>query len=397
MQHKKLVIIDEYIKNKSGHYYSYNKSTFEAFTKHNYTCKLYGNTQLLDDIATELNGIKYFSFTTMPWYRKIPILGAILYRIYLWNSVRKQIEDALSEELEPNTQIFFPNLFWYNALPYAGALKKVQQPTTVLLRLSINEFFQEPPLFRPLIKKLVHAQMRKLARNKFVYVVSDSEVISAEFNKLNLGKTCTTLPIPHVEDAAVEVHKKDDYFNLYLPGVMRLEKGAEFVLKALKCFCEKYSDVAPNIKLTTQFFGDGEKAQLDVIKSQLLQLPIKNEILGSLSTTEYKATFQKADCVLIVYNPDCGYRFRTSGILAEAIAAEKPFITCTDSWMSLQANKFGIGQAVEYDNDSQLASTILQLMNTLETEANKVAQGKKAWLAFHSKQNFYEVFNNCSK
>jgi hypothetical protein len=397
MHYKKIVIIDEHIKTKSGHYYTYNKSTFQAFIPNGFNYALYGNAALLYEIGEELNGVNHFNFNTSKWYRKIPILGALLYRAYFWRTLGKQLKAVLAKE--GNTGLlFFPNVYWYNILPYTNNLFSIQQPTTLLLRNSINEFNQEPKLFRSIIKKLVHSQLKKLASNKFINIVSDSEVISNEYNGLNLGSTCTTLPIPHVQAGNVSNASKNSLINLYVPGAMRLEKGTSFINKSLKIFCNKYPSQAKNIQLTTQFFGDTEKEELDSLKLQLSSLPINNEFLGSLSSEAYTAAFNKADIILIVYNPACGYSYRTSGILAEAIAAEKPFITSNNTWMSLQAKKYNIGKMVDYNNYENFADELFNLITNIETEKNKVSLGKNEWLNFHSKQNFYSTYiNNITK
>src|SRR6185436_5319363 len=74
---------------------------------------------------------------------------------------------------------------------------------------------------------------------------------------------------------------------------------------------------------------------------QLERLPqIATVVRGSLRTAEYHKLFTRASIVLLPYEP-ARYAFGTSGVFAEAMAAGKPTITTSNTWMTDEARRLG--------------------------------------------------------
>jgi len=96
-----------------------------------------------------------------------------------------------------------------------------------------------------------------------------------------------------------------------------------------------------------------------------------------------------ADVVLVPYSSDA-YRYRTSGIFAEAVALGKPVITTRGSWMSdgidaETALLFESGNAVEF------AAVMRVAASNLDALSDAAAERRGSWTDFHNPTRFYDL------
>ena len=124
---------------------------------------------------------------------------------------------------------------------------------------------------------------------------------------------------------------------------------------------------------------------------QLERLPeIATVVRGSLRTAEYHKLFAKASIVLLPYEPE-RYAYGTSGVFAEAMAAGKPVITTSNTWMTDEAKRLGgvVHGLERHDSQSLLKAieTMLPNIETLQAEAQRAAA---RWSAEHNEQKLLE-------
>lgn len=394
---EKVIIIDEFIENKVGHYYEYDKTVIESLQLKNIECKLYVKDTISDDIKEELKAIPFFTYNPNSWLRNIKVIGAFLYRFKTWNSISKQIQAIILKEFEVGKDIsfFIPNIFWYNVLPYALAFSKQKVPVSLLYRTSVLEAIDISQTFKPLIIKLYNYSFKLFSKNSQLRFVTDSEVIATQFTE-KYKSPMTVLPIPHVfemDDLYVEKTNLDK-FKLYLPGGARIEKGVECITEAIEKIKIIHPEILDKIVVVMQFFGDKEKVELDILKERIINTGCETLFLGKLSSEEYKMHYGLAEIILIPYLNSRGYKARTSGVLAEAIAACKPFITSKDSWMDCQVKNYQTGVSVTDTNSNELAEGIIEIISNYSLYKSNAINAKNAWLKFHSKENFYKIYSN---
>ncbi|MEZ5045614.1 MAG: glycosyltransferase [Chitinophagaceae bacterium] len=393
----KIIILDEFLETKVGHYYEYDKSVIQSFQEQGIKYALYTKNSIANEIKEELNAIPFFEYNANAFVRKIIILGAFLYRFTTWWSISKQLIKIINKEFKPQNGIefFVPNIFWYNVLPYALAFSKAKAPVSLLYRTSVLEAIDISPSFKLFIFKLYNWSFTLFSRNQYIRFVTDSDVIANQFTE-KYKKPMTVLPIPHVfemEDLNYSNIEKNK-FKLYLPGAARIEKGIECITEAIEYIKRHNPIFFDKLVIVLQFFGEKEKQELEALKTRIINTKCETLFLEKLSSEEYKFHFGSADIILIPYLNSRGYRARTSGVLAEAIAACKPFITSKDSWMDWQKNKYQTGLAVVDTNAEDLAHAIIEIMSNYNTYKSKALAAKDTWLEFHSKENFYNTFIN---
>lgn len=396
MRPARVIILDEFLENKTGHYYEYDKSVMESLALKGIPCELYCRDTVADDIRKELNAQPFFHYNPDLPIRKLPLIGPFLYRFHNWKKIREQIERVVKEQSTSSEHIVFfaPNIFWYNVLPYAKAFGQNHVRALLLYRTSVLEAIDIGQQYKPLIFRLYDWASRLLEKNKEVRFVTDSEVIAKQYTA-KYKQSMTVLPIPHVFGMGEITTGVNKPYRLFLPGPARIEKGVETITAALEHLQQQHPDILSQIEVVMQFFGEKEKEQLQALQARMRKLNCKLDFLGKLSSEEYKAQFLKAQIILIPYLNSRGYQARTSGVLAEAIAAAKPFITTSDSWMDDQVKTYGTGLSIRDSSASDLAHAILAMIGDYERHQAMALQAKDAWLAFHSKENFANTFETC--
>ncbi len=320
---------------------------------------------------------------------------AFLYRFKNWRIVSKQIQEIISKEYEEGKGIVFfaPNIFWYNVIPYAMAFGKFNCPVSVLYRTSVLETIEISEKFKPLIFRLNDWAVKSFLKNKQIRFVTDSEVIAQQFTE-KYHQPMSVLPIPHVFEMEDKASVADSKIRLYLPGGARIEKGMDAITGALELLQKNHPEMMKKIIIVIQFFGEKEKDELDALKDRISQLVCEKVFLGKLSSEEYKEQVGLADIILIPYLNSRGYKARTSGVLAEAIAACKPFITSKESWMDCQVKNYHTGYAVTDTSAEELAAGIVDIAENYQRYKHEALAAKDQWLAFHSKENFVRIFNS---
>lgn len=386
---KNLIIIDEQFEKIEGHYYEYDKSVSEIFEHHGFKSVIYGHKNMLPMLRDELGARPWFTFNAKSKIRKIPVLGAILYRTGFWKKYEREVNGILAGTAgNDNKLVFFPNVYWYNILPMARALKKTDVSAALLYRVSVFDAIGLPKSMSSVTLAIIRHSLKLLANNKKVHFFSDSEVIADEWTT-EFKVPMKVLPIPHLtlntKDAATTDTGK---IRMYLPGGMRVEKGAQMLTEAFELLAVKQPELMQRIVLVTQFLGGDEI--LEGFRGRLAALPVENEFLKHLTTEEYNRQLSLADVILIPYQLSEGYRARTSGILAEAIASSKPFITTDGTWMSLQARKFDTGLIVQDKQPVELTTAIETLVSNYADYDRKAKAACTKWMTSQSKEVFYQ-------
>lgn len=392
---KKLVILDEYLDSKVGHYYEYDKTVIQSLALKGVSSALYAKSTVDKDIQEELSCIPWFHHNPGMWIRKIKVLGALMYRFSSWHKTADQIRGVVRKEARDGMELFFvPNILWYNIIPYALAFGNTSHHVKLLFRTSVNDVIDVGFPFKQLIPSIYTFCIARLRRNPNVSFVTDSEVIAEEFTR-KFNHRMEVLPIPHVfEVGNTSGRNIRAPFRLYLPGAARIEKGIVLITKALELLDKKNPPFMKRIQLCIQIFGDKEKEELESCAKVLRSLSCEVLFYGKLSSEEYKEQFSRADVILIPYLNDKGYKARTSGVLAEAISTAKPFITAKDSWMDTQVKRYCTGYAIQDSSVEELAVAIEHVIDSYASYKTKAEQAKDLWLSFHSKERYAEVFLN---
>lgn len=390
----KMIIADAYFVNKSGHFYEYNKSVKEIFEAHKVGVTVYGNRKLEPGLQSELNAIPYFDSLKKNAWSRIPVIGQLLNRVRFWRSYYQKIKKLYNSETGNDTVFFFTTVFWYDVLPIALVASASRHKSILLYRLSFKDHGGIPPVLHRLADSVYRYTFGKLLRRNNILYTTDSNVIAMEADEL-YHCPMITLPIPHLREApaitAADKKQPTDTFRVYAPGAIRTEKGIAFITASFEHLNRTDPSLLQRLVLVTQYNDAGDTQLNDTIRQRLGKLNVANIFLGNLSSEAYEHEMAEADIILIPYSNDHGYRARTSGILAETIAACKPFLTTRDSWMGLQSEQYHTGLPVPYGDVEAFAEALRTLTENYAAHLQQAQDARAAWLAFHSRQNFYRI------
>ena len=177
---------------------------------------------------------------------------------------------------------------------------------------------------------------RRKARNRHIHFYTDSEELTEHYNQLGVSRF-HTLPIPHTCSPQKRPLNEEPRRITYL-GDARCEKGYHLLPAIVRDLKKDYLDTGkarfvvqsnPNPRE-----GEGEtaiaRAELNCFPSPVVAL--HNE---PLSTEAYKDLLLGSHITLLPYDPK-EYSARSSGILAESLAAGIPVIVPAGTWLSRQ-------------------------------------------------------------
>lgn len=199
----------------------------------------------------------------------------------------------------------------------------------------------------------------------YVHFHSDTEGLSGAFTDL-LGVPFTTLPIPFLQQplktalTAASERSATPLVIAYL-GDARLEKNYNLIPDAVAYLYNKYVATGKiRFVIQSNFNVPGGEPGILASAQRLGQyLPEQVKLIdNALDTDNYYKILADADAIIIPYDAD-RYRLRSSGILVEAMAAGKPIVTTSNSWMATQVTA---DHAILLDSGKPLGPAIERLI-----------------------------------
>ena len=183
---------------------------------------------------------------------------------------------------------------------------------------------------------------KETARSLNVCFYTDTKLLTDQYNRLG-AFIFETLPIPHTYPPEESVPTDGPIRATYL-GDARKEKGYHLLPQLLADLNKDLIETA-KIKFFIQSNFVTEDAEVEVARWALKSLPEGAVVLYEkpLSLQEYKNLLLSSGVNLLLYDP-MNYYARSSGILAESLAAGIPVIVPAGTWMSgqLQASDSSI-------------------------------------------------------
>ena len=250
-------------------------------------------------------------------------------------------------DLTASDHVFLPTLFmdeiasmhWALSQEY---LNRASWPKIhIVLRRDPREQFVDRdrhPIVPP-IKRLIPDILTPRRSTDCVAYYADTIELASLYQTMG-AKRVGVLPIPvrcaKIERAARASNQHGSPRVIFL-GEARVEKGFHY----LPAVVEHLRPHFPDIEYVFQSYGDTRDP---VIQRAIRDLGRLGVMLVSdpLTTEEYYALLASADVLLLPYDPKL-YLFRSSGVLAEALAAACPCVVPGDTWMAGQITRSKTG------------------------------------------------------
>lgn len=175
-------------------------------------------------------------------------------------------------------------------------------------------------------------------KNHRVYFYTDTEELTIQYNRLG-ATDFKTLPIPHTIPQN-DTSMKNPLTITYI-GDARTEKGYQYLPRIVD---DLWADYVKDGKIRFIFQSNynvpSGEPKIVIARSQLESHPKDRVelIYKPLSLAKYQDLFLQSNIVLLPYD-SANYYARSSGILAECLAAGIPVIVPAATWLSRQFSK----------------------------------------------------------
>jgi glycosyltransferase involved in cell wall biosynthesis len=378
-----------------GHYFNYVNSVYKA-----------SNNLPLQFIAIAGNNVPEAIEESFP---VIPIFRVLSFRRYLNRPLKFLFDPILANwyfyrDLRSLEKKFKLHQNWLvlsvtaeNSNLFAWALwlkryKPSKSPVLVLM-LRFSYFNGSTNRWRPssLWLRAGLAILERYADRFKIIFTTDSDVLAEEYRRLTTIPI-HVLPIPHTSSTQFKdltSTKTDRSIRMVSLGGVRLSKGFGILARAIKKLSEDNNlhGLTFSLQCYQSQWGSSGAESVSLLKS--LALPNVELIEYALSEEEYLQLLENSDVVLIPFFRDV-YRGNTSGTFTEALAAGKPVVVTSGTWMSSQLDHFGAGVVFLDQDVNDLARAMCEMRDNYFNLAALAEARRADWIEFHSPQNFLD-------
>jgi len=211
-------------------------------------------------------------------------------------------------------------------------------------------------------------------------LLTDSALLKAPLSKF-YDKNVHLFPVIDTSEIPLTPFSchRGDRLRLWWPGIPRENKGLNTINNILPTL-DKASTIEVDVVLSEDAVIDYKPERLHLIK-----LP------STLSSQDYLSQLCSADVILLPYDAET-YRWKTSGIFIEAIAAGKPVLVTEGTWMAHEAKNFGLSEFItEWENKN--ITKKLQCICHDTTIHKKLSSMQKHYREYHSVESFSRAMN----
>lgn len=404
----RLLIIEEALRDREGHWFEYNRATKSAVQIDSPVhVEILGNHTMQQDVADELQAKPFFRFTVWDQIYNHPqswkrYLGILHHNYRLYRDLNRYFRTA-----NYNKSVFAPTVVLHHLLAYhfiasRYAGRKFDQ-LILLMRNNVAIYDETGKrTFRGTARfwKWAIQRFKRMINAGTVRFVTDSERLADEYQELT-GIRFEVLPHPSlvgmstVQSAPCDNEArgvKSNPIQLILPGPARYEKGVDRLLEAIRELgAEPESAHLQFIFQWSQPFSLPDGSMLgpdDVERFGSDRISFKT-IRTPLSSDDYRQLLVNSDFVILPYRIE-GYFSRISGVAVEAMMLGKPVLFTQNTWIDTISKQFATGLSMGGDARS-IAAAIRQAISQCE-ELRQIAKARQPDVAeFFSGRNFRDL------
>lgn len=214
---------------------------------------------------------------------------------------------------------------------------------------------------------------------------TDTQQLVNRYNSLSAVKLIE-IPVPFRQEILQQnIISKIENKPLHLVylGDARIEKGYLYLPTIVADLWEDYL-ITKKIRITIQSnfnINTGEKGILaSRLKLEEYPQDMVKVMKNPMTTQEYYQLLMSADLLIIPYNTN-SYRYRTSGVLTESLAAGKPVIVPANTWLASQVDE---SRAGIYQYPQEISRTIIKVINNISEYQKKAQEFSLNWCKKHS-------------
>lgn len=194
------------------------------------------------------------------------------------------------------------------------------------------------------------------------------------------------IPVPFRQEKLhqnLPTEKENQPLHLVYLGDARIEKGYLHLPHIVKNLWQDYLSTK-KLRITIQSNFNINSGEKGILSSRLTleQYPetMVKIIKNAMTTEEYYQLLMSADLLVIPYD-NKSYRHRTSGVLTESLAAGKPVIVPSNTWLASQIDDTRGGI---YTHPQEISQTIIKVINNIQEYQKNAQEFSLNWCQKHS-------------
>jgi hypothetical protein len=401
--HNRILITEEALRDREGHWFEYNRATKAALLEFNpsMVVDMLGNRTMDASVADELKATPHFRYTVWDQIYNKPqawkrYFGIVQHNFRLYQDLAQHLHKS-----DPYDAIFAPtvvlhHLLAYHAIANRFAGRKLNQ-LVLLIRNNIANYDQTGKrTFRGTAKfwRWAIRRFQPLIAKGQVRFVTDSERLADEYEELT-GIRFAVLPHPSLVatgyDHAVRTNVDGRPIRIFLPGPARFEKGSDKLEGIVNLFSTATNLDLPRVEFVVQWaepfsLPDGRMCSSETFRNldtDKVSVCIHRE---PLSSAQYREELCDADIILLPYRC-AAYFARISGVAVEAMILGKPCVFTANTWVHTIAERFGLGTACD-ETEAGVFLALASTLNSLADRRRKSMEKKTEIAGFFSPKSF---------
>ena len=392
----RILIVEEALKNRSGHWYEYNRAIVEEARQRGHDVTLLAHRDIEPDIREELDAEAFFPATSWDqvyyhpsaWKR---YLGILRHNKLITGLLQKHFKSRA----EPYDVVLVPTTVLYHWIAWRWlvwrGIGKWFQRVVLTTRNNAGEY--DPELktytFNSSAKVLagVLRTFRRPVENGTVELASDSDVLCRQYHSL-CGLPFHPYPHPRPTDhLPIPERREREELVFSALGPPRYEKGSDLIVEAIQTLFKENPDFPGRFVLQWTAEVHTPHGKEIALPDEWRDHPKIEIIRETLSSEDYQQRIDESDVILVPYRR-AQYHARLSGIVIEAFQSGVPCICISDTWVGECMARIGKGVSMTDESAPSLLRSINQFIE--ETSVNvrmtksEVTQARKA----HSPEAF---------
>lgn len=395
---KRLLVVEEALKDPVGHWYEYVRSVEELARAEGAEVAFVGHAAIEPAIARELNAVAGFSqsrwdgvyYFPQAWRR---YLGVFRHNWLVYRTMSRVLRDH-----GPVDCLFAPTVVVHHIWGWRLLLARHGNRIGRMVMLFRNNAGSYAPgsttphfaRSAAMLKWGMKSFAGAIARGKAAFA-TDSTRLATEYKAL-CGIAPDVYPSPRVAPFPNEdrpAKSEQEPVVLSCLGPARYEKGIDILQQAIaKVLAKGLARPARFVIQWNQPILDGE-GKVYPPDAALLESPAVEFITEAMDSAEYDAAIAATDCMLLPYRRD-SYFARISGVAVEAATAGIPMIYTRDTWTADLATSVGAGIGVEDGDVDGLAEAISDFIANYPHYHEAAMARRSAAQASHSSAAFLD-------
>lgn len=391
-----VLVLDAGLRDMTMHFFSYDCALRQAAGEAGVPVTFFGHVMTTKEVAAKLNPVPTFR---LPTYSAVD--GDADYNLLAVSRIFYEDLVSIADRITPDSTVFFHTVTAAQLLAIAQWVEMFapeRRPSTVILLRHVMTD-AERPWYRIAMAILGRPEMR-------VRLCSDTREL-ADYYAGNLSCRPDIVPIPHASGPHASGHPEPmtallDVGSPALAAAIRdphtavvgyagdthPRKGFLFlsqIVHGLRQSGVRFH-MAVQISNTGYTGAHAEEVVAEIARLRSMAGADLTLIEGALPVPAYQAFIQACDVIVLSCYPLADfYRYQSSGVFAEALAAERVVVVPQGTWMANEAGRIGAGfRAFAGFSAPAIADEVAGAIRNLPDLRARAQATGPVWRGFHT-------------